>query len=836
MKRLFTPCLLLFFAIVGYAQIASEENPVDKTSLITNPSFENGTNGWISENLSHQGNASFTKKSGSYYVEKWTASGSTVGDAMAKQVLKNVPIGKYKMTVAAQNLSQSNTTKKNTGAYIFAGNLQEPVYTPADYSVKFTNIMGEVEIGFEAQGATGNWLAIDNFRLYLIGEITAEEVVEELNRIIANADSLQSNMMSAATATVLQQAISTAKAITVSSSEAEIQAAAKALLAAIDNANISISEYKALADKIAEIEKNYDETKQGAAEFKAELDKAKVLVANADATSEALAQQIADLDRAQLAFCLANATPGSGTAPRVALTNHYVATGATQALMRANMVGSSILERGVCWSTEHNPTVLDNRTTKNFNLKGNLFHITGLNPATVYYLRPYVMNRTYTVAYGDEVKIVTHPQGTCRGTWDEKAPDEAANARCRNAIKQTIDYFNEWTGIKGFTLQGHYGSDTPTADCSYGGWMRIGPNAGNQAIGTVLHETGHGVGVGTHWRWNNCADLRENTTHGLWLGREANKVLRFLENCDSKYVAFTGDAVHGWGTLDTREASAPNGSISFDWLVNGADKDKHQEIQYIGGMCILHGLFIDGLCPTSSDNNGIAGYTFNFDDNKKYYLMNKNEQRGLGSGFIYPRSSGYLSWRHILNEESVTDSAAWYIEFNPNNCQYMFKNVATGQYITHASSMMKTRKVTGEPGSGERFQLMPDRTDVVLGEGSNSIKTHGYWFTWYNSENKAMFANTYTSSLGYGSVGIASFNFSNSTTAQQWIIVSEDELEAYRNVLIATSIQEVNQRDDAENHEVKAVYNTDGRQLMQMRKGLNIIRYQNGETRKVMMK
>ena len=106
------------------------------------------------------------------------------------------------------------------------------------------------------------------------------------------------------------------------------------------------------------------------------------------------------------------------------------------------------------------------------------------------------MNKTYEVAYGDEVKIVTHPKGTCTWSWNEGAPDAAANERCRTAIKQTIDYFNEWTGIMGFHLSGHYGSGTPTADCSYGGWMRIGPNAGNQAIGTVLHETGHGVGVG----------------------------------------------------------------------------------------------------------------------------------------------------------------------------------------------------------------------------------------------------------------------------------------------------------------------------------------------------
>ena len=837
MKRLLSFSIFMLLAIAGFAQGVSEENPVDKTSLITNPSFENSTNGWTCENLGSQSNSSFTKKSGSYYIEKWTSQGNTVGDAMVKQTLKNVPIGKYKMTVAAQNLSQANTTRKNTGAYIYAGDQKEPVYTPADYSVIFTNIIGEVEIGFVAQNATGNWLAVDNFRLYQIGEITAEEVVAELNRIIAIADSVKNNMMSAATASALQQAITEAKAITMSSSEADIQTAGKALLTAIDNASVSIAEYKALTDKITETEKSYDESKQGAADFKAELDKAKALAANADATSEELAQQIADLDRARLAFCLANATPGTGTAPKVTVTHHYVATGATQALMRATMVGSNILERGVCWSTEHNPTVLDNKSTKYFDLKGYLFHIKGLTPSTVYYLRPYVMNKTYTVAYGDEVKIVTHPQGTCRGTWDEGAPDEAANARCRNAIQQTINYFNEWTGIKGFTLSGHYGAQTPTADCSYGGWMRIGPNAGNQAIGTVLHETGHGVGVGTHWRWYDCADTRENTTHGLWLGREANTVLRFLENCDSKKVAFTGDGVHGWGTIDNRvTATAPNASITFDWLVNGSDKDKHKEEQYIGGMCILYGLFIDGLCPTGSDPNGISGYTYNFDDAKKYYLMNKHTDRGLGTGLLFQSTKGYAVWRHILEEETVNDSAAWYMEYDAKNSRYMFKNAATGQYLTRSGNYMKTKKVTSSISSSERFQLMPDRVDVTIGSEENSITTHGYWFTWNDGENKAMSASAFTSIFGYGQASVAAFSFKNTATAQQWIIISEDELEAFKNALIATSIQDVNRHNDTMNQEMKGIYNTDGRQLQQMRKGLNIVRYQNGDTRKVIVK
>ena len=829
-------------AITDYRQQnVSEENPLDKTEYITNPNFENSTNGWTVESLVTQTNNSFTKKSGGTYLEKWTGSGS-VGSGSVKQTVKDLPNGIYKLTVAAQNYTQSNTSKKNTGAYIYAGDQQETVYTPADYSVKFTSIAGEVEIGFVAENATGNWICADNFRLYLIGEVDAEQTLAEVQRIVAEAKSLQSSMMSGTVATTLQSAIDAGKLITTASETETIQTAVKNLNAAIASAKKSIAEYQALATKIETIEANYDESKEGAADLKTELDKAKELVKNADATSAELATEIIALDKALLAFNLANAIPGTGTAPKVSETNHYVATGATQALVRATMTGSNILERGVCWSTEHEPTVLDNRSTKYFSLKGYIFHLTDLEPATVYYVRPYVMNKTYTVAYGDEVKIVTHPKGTCTGSWNEGAPDEAANKRCREAIQQTIAYFNEWTGIMGFHLSGNYGANTPTADCSYGGYMRIGPNAGNQAIGTVLHETGHGVGVGTQARWRYPNPAREssywnnnyNETQGTgkWLGREANEVLHFLENnYNEEQVYFTGDGIHGWGW-----GSNKGENISYDWLVNGSDKDTHQELQYIGGMCILHGLFIDGLCPTSSYSNGIAGYTYNFDDTKKYYLMNKNAERGLGEGVLYQRTSTAVAWQPNLTDENLSESAAWYIEFNPKTGYYMFKNAETGKYLTHsASGSSVTLKTTSKPSTTEYFQLMPDRTDVTISKGKNKITTHGYWFTWNSSGDKAMSANALGKTTGYGPIAQTDFSYSDTATAQQWIIISEDELEAYQTAAVATGIRTIAVDDTTLDggKTVVGIYTTGGVQLQETQKGFNIIKYSDGSSKKI---
>lgn len=816
-------------AIENYRkQNVSEENPLDKTEYILNPSFEEGTKNWTCTGLVTQTNNSFTKKNGSTYIEKWVGQGNKVGDASVSQTINNLPNGIYKLTVGAQNLNQASTSQQCEGAYIYADDQQTAVYTPNDYSVTFVNLTNGVTIGLEAVGATGNWLAVDNFRLSLIGEVTSEIFLAEISRLIAEAEELLQHQMSQLTGETLNSAIKNAKRITETSTPEDVSVAIKALRNAIGKAKIAIAAYQALADAIAEAEGIYDETLNGAEDLKAAIEKAKALYHNISASLSDLEEGIAALEKAVWAFHIANATPGTGTAPAVTETNKFVATGATEALMRATTTGSNILERGVCWSTEHNPTVLDNRTTKSFSLNGTIFHIKGLEPATVYYARPYVMNKTYTVAYGDEIKIVTHPAGGCTWDWDEGAPDEAANTRCRNAMKETIDYFNEWTGIRGFHLSGHYGSGTPTADCSYGGWMRIGPNAAYQAIGTVLHETGHGVGVGTNWVWNDCSYTRENTSHGKWLGRAANEVLQFLENKYTDDIYFTGDAVHGWGH-----------NATYDWLVNGAHVDTHQELQYIGGMCILYGLFIDGLCPTTGHPNGIAGYTYNFDDSKKYYIMNKNSECGLGEGLLQSLRNSSVVWKPCLTQEEITDSAAWYIEFVPSQGYYMFKNAVSGKYLSRStSSSVITTKKTSNPSANEKFQLMPDRTDVTVGAGDKTVTTHGYWITWNDNGNKAMSAKTLSERLGYGTLEQTNFNFSNSATKQQWIIISEDELEAYHDAAVATGIKSIYTNDKSADGSktVTGIYSADGVIKSHTSKGLNIIKYSDGTTKKIFVK
>ena len=70
--------------------------------------------------------------------------------------------------------------------------------------------------------------------------------------------------------------------------------------------------------------------------------------------------------------------------------------------------GGTITARGVCWSTYPNPTLLDNKTTDGTETGIFTSLITGLISGTIYYVRAYATNSSFT-AYGNQVSLTTAP-------------------------------------------------------------------------------------------------------------------------------------------------------------------------------------------------------------------------------------------------------------------------------------------------------------------------------------------------------------------------------------------------------------------------------------------
>lgn len=68
--------------------------------------------------------------------------------------------------------------------------------------------------------------------------------------------------------------------------------------------------------------------------------------------------------------------------------------------------GAVVKARGVCWSTNDNPTIADSKTTNGEGSGTYTTELTGLNPATKYYARSYATNRAGT-GYGNTVTFTT---------------------------------------------------------------------------------------------------------------------------------------------------------------------------------------------------------------------------------------------------------------------------------------------------------------------------------------------------------------------------------------------------------------------------------------------
>ena len=65
--------------------------------------------------------------------------------------------------------------------------------------------------------------------------------------------------------------------------------------------------------------------------------------------------------------------------------------------------------------------------------------------------------------------------------------DEATQKRISEAAETAIGWWNELTGDEGLPSQHRLVDGVPTADCSYGGWIRVGPTPAT-SCGTIMHE------------------------------------------------------------------------------------------------------------------------------------------------------------------------------------------------------------------------------------------------------------------------------------------------------------------------------------------------------------
>ncbi len=599
------------------------------------------------------------------------------------------------MLTVSAQLIKQESTTASTGGCVFADWQEVSVTTAKDYTLTFDVLTDDVTIGFKVENATGNWMACDNFRLSLVSS-DVSYMRTGLSNLITKANGLVSQSMDNAVKSALETAISNARNYTSNGTATNVQAAAATLKNAMLMAERSI---------------------------------------------------------------FATKTSTTGTVPTV-VTNKKYARGATMIFGRSTITSSSnILEQGFCYSsTNAMPTVADERSTRYVENGGRIYCMDNLTPSTLYYIRAYAITNNYKVGYGDVIKVYTLPKGNVTYGYGNEG-DGMINARISQSAMSVAELWSNLTSINGAYLNVHYASGTPTADCSYGGYIRVGPTESYQATGTLLHEMGHGIGVGTHSTYTG--DIRSESSRGIWYGKRATRFLQFWDNSDG--VKLTGDGTHLWAT---------GAAQSLSYTINGAYEDNHSDASYYGNSLLMQAVVEDGLAPVGGNLQGLA-YTFEQEDEKAYFIRNSDANYGLNSAFLVD-NNGTLQLKVMSSKEAQKSSnnAMWNFTFNPATQTYRIKNQSTGRYVYYATDNADNGfKTTASTASEIDLRLQLSFVDVQM-EGADKV------FDCYHIMRKNSTPSPQALCAKNASVtGSTSFSNTRAATAQRWVILDADELQ-----------------------------------------------------------
>ncbi len=673
-----------------------------------------------------------------------------------------LPAGNYKLQTAYYNGSNSNDGYSLLGWIPDNGDAKVSSMSsfPSNQwkvdEVTFSlnkETTGRIQIGFKAvaNGSANSAKVVSDFvKLYMVGDGSANYLADVVAKRVEVANDLLAERMNATHRKNLETATKEAESWIATPSTQSLSSIVSNLRKATDAAQSSVDLYDNLADLIAEAEPASTED----SEIATELSKAKKVYDNESKSIADVNEMIGVLEELMIIYRSSNS---DGPIP-VVTTDPRHARGATLAFGRATFDGngSKIKEKGFCYGSKNNPSIRDKRSTLSYSNNGDIYVIEGLTPATFYYIRPYAIADNDVVGYGKTIKICTLPKGEVAWSYDNGGSSEE-NGRINSAIKDAVDVWNNITSIKGLAISAHYGANTPTADCSYGGWMRVGPNASYQRTGTIQHEMAHAIGVGTTDTWYNSSVYRENTSSGFWLGERTDQILAFLENDNSAHLK--GDKTHFW----------PYG-------INGAHEDNGTRMLYYANALIVQSLGEDNLPPVTGAFASPA-YTFIQDDNEYYYILSADDVnsklKSNGNGLQLQN----CNWKTLLKD----DSYAWQVQFNPSTQYYELKNVKENKDLSFSNSRVQLFE-----NNDFGIQMLGSRQNIV----TNDFNLKSYWLTFANGTNKPYSLTSFNNE-----VTASAFDHQNSASKQRWVILSRHEVKALAGDL--SEIQNLNSENSS---------------------------------------
>lgn len=266
--------------------------------------------------------------------------------------------------------------------------------------------------------------------------------------------------------------------------------------------------------------------------------------------------------------------------------------------------GAEVTERGICWSTSHNPTTSDSQANNGIGIGSYTVSLTGLTPNTNYFARAYATNSQGT-AYGNEISF-TSSSGILTGVFSVSATTKVKFSQGNLQYQASTNTWrfaeNQWDYVGGMET----GLETGTVyengiKCSnnlisstYDGWIDL------FGWGT----SGYNHGASCYQPWNDNANVNGYQAYGS----STCNLFEQTGKADWGYnrISNGGNVEGKWRTLTTEE---------WDYLINGRTNASnlygHGKIENINGFILLpdNWALPSGLNFTSGESMWTNSYT-----------------------------------------------------------------------------------------------------------------------------------------------------------------------------------------------------------------------------------
>ena len=302
MKKITLLAMSFIMALTVKAQYGT-----DVTSLLTNPDFESGTDGWTTTGgVKIAATAANYGYNGTSFMEEWVPSNENLGNREWSQTIE-VPNGVYSVRVLAHAIKQSDGSVVPSGVVIYANSDEVPVTTtntnpPTEYVVATVVTDGKLTIGYRITSCNINWTAWDNIRLTQYLSESEDEAKtwfakDEMNLLKESLELVIENPMSAALREAIEESFAAIETVeTFADAEAlwntmKAQAAeAEACVAAYEKLIVKIDEVLEMADSHDDTDALYDAVGEAEDAYNEEL----LSAAEALAMIETLNQAVYD--------------------------------------------------------------------------------------------------------------------------------------------------------------------------------------------------------------------------------------------------------------------------------------------------------------------------------------------------------------------------------------------------------------------------------------------------------------------------------------------------------------------------------------------------------------